>query len=109
MSRMGALPGLSYGGIQEAAQKARESAALHGAALREHFGYRGAMKRTDLLDDARKAGMAGTMQHTVKGDARLQVDFNGLPRGTQTRISGDGMFTQLALNRGRIPYANQEG
>jgi hypothetical protein len=107
MSRMGALPGLSYGGIQEAAQKAQESAALHGAALRQHFGHRG-MRQTDLLEDARRAGMAGTMQHKVRGDARLQVDFNGLPRGTQTKISGDGMFTQLALNRGRIPYADTE-
>jgi hypothetical protein len=94
-------------------QKVPEIAALHGAALREHFGHRGrhaagGLSPGDLLKSAQRVGMAGAMQHTVKGDARLQVDFNGLPRGTLTKIEGDGMFTQLALNRGRTPRADQE-
>jgi hypothetical protein len=93
-------------------EKMQETAALHGAALREHFGHRGRhaadLSPGDLLKHAQRVGMAGTMQHTVKGAARLQVDFNNMPRGTQTKISGDGMFTELALNRGRTPRANQE-
>ena len=109
-----------YGPLLGAANKTagslRETQALHGQALRDHFGYRGAMHRADadqidLLGDARRAGlMARPMQHEVSGKAHLVVDVNA-PAGTRAKMAKmDGMFKQVTLNRGRaMPRADLEG
>ena len=36
---------------------------------------------------------------TPKAD--IDIDLNGFPRGTRTETAFGGMFTQVALNRGR--------
>jgi hypothetical protein len=93
--------------IREARRNAPETAGLHGAALREHFGHRGT-RHADLLDDARKAGMAGTMQHKVTGRAGVDINFHNMPRGTTTQASSSGIFNEVKLARGRTPRANEE-
>lgn len=62
----------------------------------------------DLLGSARRAGMIGGQSHKVTGDASVRIDLNGFPRGTRTASSANGMFKQVSLNRGRVPYADQE-
>jgi hypothetical protein len=62
----------------------------------------------DLLGSARRAGMLGGQAQKVTGEASLRVDLNGFPRGTRTSSSASGMFKEVSLNRGRVPYADQE-
>jgi hypothetical protein len=89
----------------KAADAINETRALHGQALREHFGYRG-QKRADaepinLLGDARRAGWAPSAQtHKVTGEASLSVDINGLPAGSRTKLAASGLFRKTTLRRG---------
>jgi hypothetical protein len=151
--------------LVETAKKAQESASLHGAALRAHFGHRGhpfghgkeeweapnqidptsglprgknfrdtvgvlqnfpasdlpALKSLlrpreqrvdlspgDLLKSAQRVGMAGTMQHTVTGRAGVDINLTGFPRGTTARTSAAGIFSEVKLDRGRVPRADTE-
>ncbi|MDR3485242.1 MAG: hypothetical protein P4M05_10060 [Bradyrhizobium sp.] len=98
----------------ETSKMARESAALHGAALREHFGHREAMKRAeagglsspgDLLKHARTVGMAGSTQHTITGRAGVDINLTGFPRGTIAQASSSGIFNEVKLARGHTPRA----
>jgi hypothetical protein len=86
--------------------------ALHGAALRAHFGHRSQPRvNPDLLGGARAAGLVGPpLKHEVTGSAHLKIDVNG-PRGTEAKMAKmDGMFKTVQLSRGRamVP-ANQQG
>jgi hypothetical protein len=85
-----------------------ETEARHGSALRSHFGHRA---HPDLLRHARDAGFAGQpMQHKVTGSASLDINLNGAPKGTTTRMKADGMFEKIKLARGRAaPTAHQDG
>ena len=93
----------------------RAAVALHGDALRKHFGVgqRGSHRRIapDLLDNARQAGFVGApLNHKVTGSASVDIKLAGFPRGTTTKTAADGMFKTVRLNRGRaMPPANQEG
>jgi hypothetical protein len=81
---------------------------LHGAALRSHFGHRA---HPDLLGSARQSGLVGApLNHKVTGNASVDINLAGFPRGTTSKVSADGMFKTVKLNRGRaMPPANQEG
>jgi len=65
-------------------------------------------QQASLLDDARKAGMAGTMNHKVTGRAGVDINLTGFPRGTTARTTSEGIFSEVRLGRGRIPYADRE-
>ena len=81
------------------------AAAARAARARQQAQPRG-MITADLLDSARGAGFG--VNHRVTGEAAVRIDLNGAPRGTRTQVSASGMFKQVALNRGRVPYADQE-
>jgi hypothetical protein len=73
---------------------------MHGQALRDHFGHR-SHADLDLLGHARRAGfVGGPQQHKVTGDASLSVEINGLPTGSRTKLSANGMFRKTTLRRG---------
>jgi hypothetical protein len=92
--------------ITDAAASTRETAAMHGEALKRHFGVgqRGFQKRADmpdLLSHARAAGFVGQpMAHKVTGHASLSIDVNG-PKGTQAKLNKlEGLFQEAKINRG---------
>jgi hypothetical protein len=45
-----------------------------------------------------------------RGQQKLSIDFNGMPRGTKTAHKGDdGLFKEVKLNRGRsMALASQD-
>jgi hypothetical protein len=65
----------------------------------------------DLLGHAREAGMIGApMKHEVSGNASLDINLNGFPKGTATKAKMSGMFAELKVKRGRAaPLAHQDG
>jgi hypothetical protein len=47
--------------------------------------------------------------HKFTGDAKIHVDFRGMPRGVKTKTSMSGMFSSICVARGRaMPLANQD-
>ena len=83
--------------------------ALHGKALRDHFGHRG--HGGDLLKLGKQSGLVGGAGGgEIKGSASLDIRFAGLPRGSRVATSFDGLFKEVKLNRGRamVP-ADQDG
>jgi hypothetical protein len=61
------------------------------------------------LDSARKAGLIEAQQHKVTGDASLNINLRGFPKGTKTQTSMYGMFSSIRVARGRaMPLANQD-
>jgi hypothetical protein len=88
-----------------------KAAALHGAALRAHFGHRQRPDAPDLLSAGQRAGLIGQPQtHKVEGNASVDINLNGFPKGTATKTKMGGMFKELRLNRGRAAVlASQEG
>ena len=100
--------------IEDAAKATRPTAeAMHGEALKKHFGVgqRG-RKRVDpdLLGGAQRAGLMGTT-HTVKGRAAVDISLNGFPKGTVSKSRTDGeLFREVKMSRGRaMPPASQQG
>jgi hypothetical protein len=84
----------------------QEAGALHGPALRRHFGHP-PKSSLDLLDHGRRSGIIGPQ--TIKGDASLRIDLNGFPRGTRTRTEATGMFRDVQLTRARsMALASEE-
>jgi hypothetical protein len=80
--------------------------ALHGEALRRHFGHPTRPAR-DLLQHAQRAGWGGA-PGLLPSNASLTIDLNGLPRGTRTKLDHAG-FKEVAVNRGRImPTASDQ-
>jgi Phage tail lysozyme len=63
-----------------------------------------------LLGHARQAGFVGApLNHKVTGSASVDIRLANFPKGTITKTSGDGMFKQVKLSRGRsMPAASQE-
>jgi len=59
-----------------------------------------------LLQTAQKAGFFGAQKHQVEGNAAVHVSFAGLPAGSRTKATADGMFKTVSLNRGRLPGVN---
>jgi hypothetical protein len=98
-----------------ATDEATKTTALHGDALRHHFGVGQRGRKPgftgDLLGAGQRAGLMGQTQHTVKGRAAVDISLNGFPRGTVSKSRTDGeLFKEVRLNRGRaMPPANQEG
>jgi hypothetical protein len=91
----------------------KAAVALHGDALRHHFGVgqRSRKIAPDLLGSARAAGLVGEpLRHKVEGSAHLKIDVTG-PRGTQAKMAKmDGIFKPTEINRGRaMPLASQTG
>jgi hypothetical protein len=101
--------------ITDAAAATRETAAMHGDALRKHFGVgHRSEKRADmpdLLGGAQRAGIMGSTQHTVKGRAALDISLNGFPKGTVSKSRTDGdLFKETRVVRGRAaPLARMDG
>jgi hypothetical protein len=64
----------------------------------------------DLLGHAREAGLVGApLNHKVTGSASVDIRLANFPKGTVSKASGDGMFKQIKLSRGRaMPAASQE-
>jgi hypothetical protein len=94
-----------------AASGIRNAAALHGEALRRHFGHPSRKSGFDgsLLRLGRSSGLIGPSQHTVTGDASVKIDLHGFPRGTRAAASASGLFKEVRLNRGRaMPMASQD-
>jgi hypothetical protein len=54
--------------------------------------------KRDLLETAKAAG---TQNHTVTGDASLNIALNGFPKGTKTDLTYGGLFTKYELSRGQ--------
>jgi hypothetical protein len=84
---------------REAQQREVLAAAQHhGARLADHIRH-GRERQTDggLLKRGMKAVDAGSLN----GSASLTIDLNGFPRGIKTAAKADGLFKQVALNRGR--------
>ena len=79
------------------------------AATRAIFGHPH-QQRPDLLGNARKAGhYQEPQQHKVRGDASLNINLRGFPKGTHTQTKMSGMFSQIRVARGRaMPLANQD-
>lgn len=44
----------------------------------------------------------------LSGNAKLTIDLNGFPKGTQTSHSADGIFKEVTLNRGRPMLQSSE-
>jgi hypothetical protein len=65
----------------------------------------------DLLGEGRRGGFIGQpMKHQVSGNASVDINLNGFPKGTQTKTKMAGMFRELKINRGRAAVlASQEG
>jgi|GEM_PF-5694342 hypothetical protein len=86
-----------------------KQAALHGKALRDHFGHRG--HGGDLLKLGKQSGLIGQPGGgVVKGDASVHIKLDGFPRGTTTATKFGGLFSELTLNRGRVMVpADQNG
>lgn len=73
---------------------------------RQRGDFEGSVPRASLLDNAREAGMVGR----VEGSASLDITLNGFPRGTNTRMSSEGLLKQVRLNRGQqMTLASEEG
>ena len=87
--------------------------AMHGEALKRHFGVGQRSKpNPDLLGSARQSGLVGPpLKHEVTGSAHLKIDLGGFPKGTTTKMRNDGeLFKTVALSRGRaMPPASQTG
>jgi hypothetical protein len=46
---------------------------------------------------------------TIKGDAKVQIDLNGFPKGSRFSTETSGMFKDVTLNRGRqMPDAGED-
>jgi hypothetical protein len=76
----------------------------HGASLRDHIRH------------GRKSTTDGSLLQNGNGDRsmrdtdhRLSIDFSGMPKGVRTGFRGEGLFTEVKLNRGRVmPSANED-
>jgi hypothetical protein len=91
----------------EEAHRAAVSNALHGEALRRHFGHPTPRPAGDLLQHAQRAGLlAPTSQ--IASNAKLQIDFSNLPKGIRTKLEHAG-FKEVALNRGRAVPLGYDG
>jgi hypothetical protein len=56
----------------------------------------------DLLATAGKnAVTSGSGAQTIKGDASLDINLNGFPKGTKTDVTYGGLFTQYTLAKGQ--------
>jgi hypothetical protein len=57
----------------------------------------------DLLHTAAKNPVAsgGGGSQTIKGDASLDINLNGFPKGTKTDVTYGGLFTQYTLAKGQ--------
>ena len=65
-------------------------------------------ERNRLFDSAFNSGVLGGGPN-LNGNAKLQIDLNGFPKGTKTQTQTDGIFTDVKLNRGRsMPLASEE-
>jgi hypothetical protein len=84
----------------------KSAIALHGEALRRHFGHPAPHPARELLLHAQKAGWGGGTTGLLPSNATLRVDLNGLPRGTRTKMDHSG-FKEVQVNRGRsMPMAS---
>jgi hypothetical protein len=45
-------------------------------------------------------GGGGGNVHKVTGDASLNINLNGFPKGTRTASTYSGLFKEVKLNRG---------
>jgi hypothetical protein len=53
--------------------------------------------------------MMGNQIPKVTGEAALNINLRGFPKGTQTQTKMSGMFSQIRVARGRaMPLANQD-
>jgi hypothetical protein len=43
----------------------------------------------------------GGAPQTIKGDASLDINLNGFPKGTKTDLTYGGLFTQYTLAKGQ--------
>lgn len=64
--------------------------------------------RGRMFDAARDAGITG-FPTQIQGGARVQIDLNGFPRGTTTKADAHGVFSDIELNRGRVPTSIDDG
>jgi hypothetical protein len=56
----------------------------------------------DMLHHAKTAGVnGGGGAQTIKGDASLDINLNGFPKGTKTDVTYGGLFTQYTLAKGQ--------
>ena len=62
--------------------------------------------RQSLLEDG---AMRDRVMGKVEGSATLDINLNGFPRGTKTKMSAEGMFSTLKLNRGQQMTLADEG
>jgi uncharacterized protein YukE len=63
----------------------------------------------DLLQQGRRSGLIGAPAGgELKGNASLDINLTGFPKGTRTASNFGGMFKQLTLNRGvTMPLASE--
>lgn len=62
--------------------------------------------RNRLMDGAAKSGVLGGPAN-LDGNAKLQIELNGFPKGTKTQTKADGIFKDIELHRGRVPSASE--
>ncbi len=92
---------------QRQVEQGGSSIALHGEMLRKHFGHR-SQRPANLLSHAQRAGLMG-QPDSLTGNASLDINLNGFPRGTRTATEISGMFKQVRLNRGKpMALASEE-
>jgi hypothetical protein len=75
-------------------QEIHDVAALHGAALRKHFGHPPQRPARDLLTHSQRADLQG-----FKSEAALRIDVNAPPGSISTKFAHSG-FKDVDFNRG---------
>jgi hypothetical protein len=79
------------------------------------FNPRGGRGLFSPYDDAERRAMRDRLSSTAKdsavgslnlnGNARVQIDLNGFPRGVRLQTEAGGIFREIELRRGRMPSA----
>jgi uncharacterized protein (TIGR02594 family) len=64
------------------------------------------VRRPPSLD--RSAREHQSMNHTVTGRAGVDIKLAGFPRGTQVASRAEGIFHEVKLVRGNMPYSNRD-
>jgi hypothetical protein len=101
------------------AKDAAKVAALHGQALRDHFGHRGAQKDRSLGQEVRREPgsllraadqrQAAALKHEITGSASLHVKLaSGLAPASGVKTKGS-LFKEIRLDRAPQPLANTTG
>ena len=63
----------------------------------------------DLLQTSRRTGFGGAAPQKVEGNASLNIDLNGFPKGTRAKTEFGGLFKDVQINRGRsMPMASED-